>query len=138
MLSITDIFSPKWKGILTVVRFEHRRTLGLANEHKRPFFRYCQRDGSCCPSSALATTQKPHENTQKLRPNTQKLPYYSKAYNYLYTLELARLGNLATETEVPKSLCSHIFGPYYKNLTEGHFFRCRLVRFSSSTQPISL
>ena len=29
--------------------------------------------------------------------------YYSKAYNYVYTLELARLGNLASGAGRPKS-----------------------------------
>ena len=188
MLSITDIFSPKLKGILTVVRFKHRRTLGLATEHKRPFFRHCQRDGSCFQSSALATTQKLHENTQKLRPNTQKLPYYSESYNYLditttytgFTIEHKRpffrhcqsdrccfqSSALAIRKNCMKTrkncvqthknchiivnptitwtlrariqsspavivrfdfYCPFIFRLYYKNLTEGYFFRCRFV-----------
>jgi hypothetical protein len=37
------------------------------------------------------------------------MKYYSKAHNYLYTLELARLGNLASGAGGPQIHCVHIF-----------------------------
>ena len=50
--------------------------------------------------------------------------FYSKAHNYLYTLELARLGNLASKEEVPKSLWLHVFGLHYNSEPfDFHFLR---------------
>ena len=44
------------EGILTIARFEHRRTLGLANDRNEARFQ----------PSALASAQKSHENMQRL------------------------------------------------------------------------
>ena len=43
------------------------------------------------------------------------IQFYSKAYNYLYTLGLARLGNLASEAGGRQIPCVHIFSGFAIN-----------------------